>query len=299
MLAEIPRFDRHAAALARAAPGDVDHEDTVGDFLDAHRFSKGFRDWYLMPVLACIWAAPADRLLRLPAASMARFFAGHGFLRARRRSTWRSLPGGTQHYVDKLVETVEDARLATPVRQVRRLPVGGAEVSTDRGSERFDAVVFACHSVDALALLADPTDDERDVLGAIHYQRHRAILHTDARVLPRQRGAWAAFNYEAPRDGPSDDACVHCLVNRLQPLPFDVPVIVSLNPVREPAAALVQGEFHVAHPLFDRRAVAAQARLPALQGRAATWYCGAWTHLGSHEDGLASAQAVCAGLAAL
>ena len=165
--------------------------------------------------------------------------------------------------------------------------------------ERFDAVVFACHSVDALALLADPSADEREVLGAFHYQRNRAILHTDVGVLPLREAAWAAWNYEAGR-GPADEAtavCVHVLVNRLQPLPFEVPVIVSLNPIQEPAAASVQGEFHYAHPIFDRRALAAQERLPALQGRADSWFCGAWTGLGSHEDGLASALAVCAGLA--
>ena len=299
MLGEIVRFDRHATALARSAAAAA-ADDSVGDFLAAHRFSKGFRDWYLLPLLACIWAAPPERLLRMPAAATARFCADHGLLRGRGRAGWRSLRGATEDYVDKLVATIADARLATPVRRVRRLPIGGAEVATEHGSERFDAVVFACHSVDALALLADPRDDERAALGAIHYQRNRAILHTDARVLPQRRRAWAAFNYEASREGPGEDAgaCVHCFVNRLQPLPFEVPVIVSLNPIHEPEAALVQGEFHVAHPLFDRAAVAAQARLATLQGRADTWYCGGWTRLGSHEDALASALEVCAALGA-
>jgi len=297
MLGEVPRFNRHAAALARATP-DLAHDDSVGDFLAAHRFSRGFRDWYLLPLLACLWSCPSEQMLRMPVAAMARFFRDHGLLRALRRPSGRSVPGGADVYVRRLLASLTDARLSTPVRRVRRLPIGGADVSTDRGTERFDALVFACHSVDTLALLADPSDDEREVLGAFHYQRNRAILHTDVGVLPLREAAWAAWNYEAARDPAAETACVHVLVNRLQRLPFEVPVIVSLNPIQEPAAASVQGEFHYAHPIFDRRALAAQERLAALQGRAGSWFCGAWTRLGTHEDGLASALDVSARLAA-
>ena len=297
MLGEIPRFNRHAAALARL-PRDIAHDDSVGDFLAAHRFSKGFRDWYLLPLLGCIWSCPSEQMMRMPAAAMARFCRDHGLLGALRRPRARSIAGGADVCVRRLLASLADARLATPVRHVRRLPIGGADVSTDRATERFDAVVFACHSIDALALLADPSADEREVLGAFHYQRNRAILHTDAGVLPLREAAWAAWNYEAGRDRAEESTpvCVHVLVNRVQRLPFEVPVIVSLNPIHEPAAASVQGEFHYAHPIFDRRALAAQERLPALQGRADSWFCGAWTGLGSHEDGLASAMDVCARL---
>jgi len=289
MLGEVLRFNRHALALAQA-PTDVAHGDSVGDFLVANRFSKGFRDWYLLPLLGCIWSCSSEQMLRMPAAAMARFCRHHGLLRALRRPNGRSVTGGADVYVRRMLASLDDARLATPVRRVKRHPVGGADVSTDRGTERFDAVVFACHSVDALALLAEPSDDEREVLGAFHYQRNRAILHTDVGVLPLREAAWAAWNYEASRDpsGESAGACVHVLVNRVQRLPFEVPVIVSLNPIQEPAAASVQGEFHYAHPIFDRRALTAQERLGALQGRAGSWFCGAWTRLGSHEDGLAS-----------
>ena len=221
---------------------------------------------------------------------MVRVWRDHGLLRALRRPAGRSVTGGADVYVRRMLAPLDDARMATPVRRVRRLPVGGVDVSTDPGTERFDAVVFACHSVDALALLTDPSDDEREVLGAFHYQRNRAILHTDTGVLPLREAAWAAWNYEAARGpaGESGAVCVHVLVNRVQRLPFEVPVIVSLNPIQEPAAASVQGEFHYAHPIFDRRALAALERLGALQGRSGSWFCGAWTGLGSHEDGLAS-----------
>ena len=153
---------------------------------------------------------------------------------------------------------------------------------------------MACHSDQALALLADATPDERALLGAIRYHPNRAVLHTDSSVLPRRKLAWAAWNYERASSGPKEQAsvCLHYLINRLQPLPFDTPVVVSLNPLLEPRANTVQGEFHYAHPVFDMAAIAAQKRLPALQGVARTWFCGAWTRYGFHEDGLMSGLAV-------
>ena len=189
-----------------------------------------------------------------------------------------------------MMESIADARLGTPVRSVRRLCGGGAEVGTDAGSGRFDAVVLACHSDQSLALLADPSAAERRVLGAVRFQDNRAVLHTDAGVLPTRRRAWAAWNYERAAGAVAGQprVCLHYLLNRLQPLPFAQPVIVSLNPVREPAAAEVHGEYRYAHPVFDAGAIAAQAELPALQGRRDTWFCGAWTRYGFHEDGLAS-----------
>ncbi|HEY4957670.1 MAG TPA: FAD-dependent oxidoreductase, partial [Caldimonas sp.] len=298
MLAEIVRFNHVASALARddSAKGRAALDDSVGDFLIAHRFSKGFRDWYFLPMVGCIWSCPTEQMLRFPVATLIRFCANHGLLQITGRPQWRTVRDGARCYVEKMLESIADARLATPVRRVKRLPIGGADVSTDAGTERFDAVVLACHSDQALALLADPSNDEREVLGAIHYQRNRAILHTDIRMLPLRKRAWAAWNYERAPGAAGDEAtvCLHYLINRLQPLPFETPVIVSLNPVEEPNAASVHGEFHYAHPVFDRRAIAAQARLPALQGRADTWFCGAWAGYGFHEDGLASALDVCA-----
>jgi uncharacterized protein len=300
MLGEIVRFHRSAhRLLQRESVRDrAALDDGLGDFLDAHRFSTGFRDWYLLPLVGSIWLCPTDQMLRFPIATLLRFCADHGLLQITGRPQWRSVRGGASTYVDKMLDAIPDARLATAVRQVRRLPIGGVEVSTAHGGERFDAVVLACHSDQSLALLADPRDEEREVLGAIRWQRNRAVLHTDTSVLPERKAAWAAWNYERPRDpaATASAVCVHYLINRLQPLPFDVPVIVSLNPLYEPASALVQGEFHYAHPTFDRRAIAAQARLSALQGRADTWYCGAWTGHGLHEDGLVSALAVCRAL---
>ncbi|HMR72027.1 MAG TPA: NAD/FAD-binding protein, partial [Rubrivivax sp.] len=205
---------------------------------------------------------------------------------------------GSREYVRRIVAGLDDARLATPVRQVRRLPPGhggaGVMVVTDAGEERFDEVVLACHSDQSLALLADAAPDERALLGAIRYQPNRAVLHTDAGVMPRSRRAWAAWNYERAADASAEQArvCLHYWINRLQPLPWSTPVVVSLNPVRPIDPARVIAEFDYAHPVFDLGAIDAQRRLPGIQGRSHVWFCGAWTRYGFHEDGLASALAV-------
>ena len=302
MLADLLRFNRLSTALAldETAAGLAALDQPIGDFLAAHRFSERFREWYFLPMIGCIWSCPTDQMLRFPIATLIRFCHNHGLLQITGRPPWRTVRGGARNYVTRMLEAIPDARLQTPVRRVRRLASGGAEISTDRGQERFDAAVLACHSDQSLALLADPSDAERAVLGAIRYHANRAVLHTDSSVLPQRRRAWAAWNYEraASADREKATVCLHYLINRLQPLPFSVPVIVSLNPLTAPAAGSVHGEFEYAHPVFDRAAVAAQARLPGLQGERDTWFCGAWTRHGFHEDGLASGLAVAAQIAA-
>jgi predicted NAD/FAD-binding protein len=297
MLAEIVRFNRLATAIALR---DADHELQlpIGQFLGEHRFSAEFRDWYFLPMIGCIWSCPTDQMLRFPMATMIRFCHNHGLLQVTGRPRWFTVRGGAKHYVDKMLRRTPDARLHTPVRQVRRVPPGlgssGVWVRTDAGDERFDELVLACHSDQSLALLDDASAAEREVLGAIRTQRNRAVLHTDTSLLPRRRRAWAAWNYERALDAGREQStvCLHYLIDRLQPLPFSTPVVVSLNPVRMPRADTVHGEYDYAHPVFDMAAIEAQRRVPSLQGVARTWYCGAWTGYGFHEDGLASGLAV-------
>lgn len=298
MLRELLRFNRLATELAERGD-EARLAQPIGDFLAAHGFGAEFRDWYFLPMLGCIWSCPTDQMLRFPVATMIRFCHNHGLLQVADRPQWYTVRGGARHYVHKLLRRVRDARLATPVQRVRRL-AGGVELRSSAGVEHFDAVVLACHSDQALALLEDPSPDERAVLGAVRYQPNLAVLHTDTGLLPRRRRAWAAWNYErASNDDRERSAvCLHYLLNRLQPLPFRQPVVVTLNPVREPAPATVLGRYDYAHPVFDAAAVEAQQRLPALQGRRATWYCGAWTGYGFHEDGLQSGLAVARALIA-
>ena len=203
MLRDLLRFNRLCTGLAeRNVEGEL--VQPIGDFLAEHRFSHEFRDWYFLPMIGSIWSCPTDQMLRFPIATMIRFCHNHGLLQLANRPRWFTVRGGARNYVEKIVSGLTDARLSTPVRSVRRLPPAGSPaggqagvlVATDQGSERFDELVFACHSDQALALLADATVDERSVLGAIGYQRNRAVLHTDTAVLPRRRRAWAAWNYE-------------------------------------------------------------------------------------------------------
>ena len=303
MLADVQRFNRITTELAVAGV-EAELDQPIADFLAQHRFSDAFRDWYFLPMIGCIWSCPVDQMLRFPIATMIRFCHNHGLIQLTNRPQWYTVRGGARHYVEKMLRVVPDARLRTPVRSVRRLPStsgqAGVLVSTDAGTELFDKVVLATHSDQSLALLADPSPAESEVLGAIRYHRNRAVLHTDTSLLPKRRLAWAAWNYERAADGSREQAavCLHYLLNRLQPLPFTTPVVVSLNPVTEPRADRIHGEFDYAHPVFDMAAMAAQKRVPALQGHRHTWFCGAWTRYGFHEDGLMSGEAVCAGLQA-
>ena len=297
MLSDLMRFNRLATALAQSGQ-DAALCQPIADFLKVHNFGQGFRDNYLLPMVACIWSCPTEQMLRFPMATLIRFCHNHGLLRISNRPQWRTVVGGSQHYVQQLLAHLDDKRLATPVRRVRRVPPGsgsaGVWLDTDSGAERFDEVVLACHSDQALALLQEPDTDESELLGAIRYHANRAVLHTDASLLPQRRKAWAAWNYERAADSLTErgGVCLHYLINRLQPLPWQQPVIVSLNPVREPQARQVHADIAWQHPVFDQAAIHAQQRLPQIQGRGHVWFCGAWTRYGFHEDGLASGLAV-------
>ena len=193
--------------------------------------------------------------------------------------------------MDKITAAIAEKRLNTPVRRIEREPGvlrGGVRVFTDAGAETCDKVILAAHSDQSLALLKTPTRQECEVLGAIRYQRNRAVLHTDAAVLPQARKAWAAWNYERAtnRADEASRVCLHYLLNRLQPLPFEQPVIVSLNPVRAVDPAHILGDYDYEHPVFDQAAIHAQTRASALQGKNHTYFAGAWMGYGFHEDGL-------------
>lgn len=290
MLSEVRRFNRLATQMAR---GD-EHNAlavTVGEFLDQHDFDTTFRDGYFLPMVACIWSCPTEQMMAFPMATMIRFCDNHGLLQMTGQPPWYTVRGGAANYVDRIIATLPDARLNTPVQAVRRHLLGVDLQFNDGEEARVDAVVFACHSDQALRLLgADASADERAVLGAISYHPNQAVLHTDTALLPPQRRAWAAWNYEQAHETTAEGhaVCLHYWLNLLQPLPFQQDVIVSLNPVHPPRAETVLGRWHYSHPVFDRAAIAAQSHLGALQGRQRSWFCGAWTGFGFHEDGLQS-----------
>jgi predicted NAD/FAD-binding protein len=288
MLSDLLRFNSLCTQMAQEGR-DSTLQQPLDAFLDQHRFGEAFRDWYFLPMLGCIWSCPTDQMLKFPVATMIRFCHNHGLLQVNDRPQWFTVVGGARHYVDKIIRLQPDARLNTPVLLIER-DVTGVQIATRHGTERFDHVVIATHSDQALAMLAHPSPQEKAVLSPIRYQPNQAVLHTDASVLPQRKAAWAAWNYERaanPRQE-SSNVCLHYLLNKLQPLPFSQPVVESLNPVRPIAADKVLASFEYSHPVFDLAAIDAQKKVPALQGQQRTWYCGAWTGYGFHEDGLKS-----------
>ncbi len=292
MLSDLLRFNRLCTRLAIDGQ-DSELTEPLQALLERHRFGQAFRDWYFLPMLGCIWSCPTDQMLQFPVATMIRFCHNHGLLQVQDRPQWHTVVGGARHYVEKIVASIPDARLNTPVRQIER-DAAGVTLHMAHGSERFDHVVLAAHSDQSLAMLRQPTAAEAEVLGAIRYQPNRAVLHTDTSVLPQRPAAWAAWNYEraAAQAQESTRVCLHYLLNKLQPMPFSQPLVESLNPVRPIAAHKVLAEFDYSHPVFDLAAIQAQQRVPELQGMHHTWYCGAWTGYGFHEDGLKSGLAV-------
>lgn len=286
MLRDLLRFNGLASKLATAG-NEARLSQPLGDFLRGNHFSDEFRDWYFLPMMGCIWSCSTEQMLQFPVSTMVRFCHNHGLLQILNRPQWFTIAGGARHYVDKITARIADKRLCTPVQLIER-DGSGVRIITEGRAERFDKVVIATHSDQALALLREPSMAERHTLGAIGYQRNRAVLHTDASVLPKKQMAWAAWNYERAPGGQHapDQVCLHYLINKLQPVPFEQPVVVSLNPVREIAREHILGEFDYAHPVFDLAAVRAQAAMLLLQGQKHTYYCGAWMGYGFHEDGL-------------
>jgi predicted NAD/FAD-binding protein len=288
MLADVMRFNALCTRIAKEQR-EKELQQPLSDFLRTHKFSEPFRDWYFLPMLGCIWSCPTDQMLQFPVATMIRFCHNHGLIQVTNRPQWFSVVGGARHYVEKILAGVHDKRLNTPVRLIER-DAHGVRIITDGHAERFDQVVIATHTDQALGMLREASGEERSLLGAIRYQDNRAVLHTDASVLPANPKTWAAWNYEraASSERESSRVCLHYLLNRLQRIPFEQPVVVSLNPLQAIDPATIVGEYDYAHPVFDLGAIEAQKRLPLLQGQKHTWYAGAWTGYGFHEDGLKS-----------
>lgn len=297
MLRDILRFN---TAATRAAAGTEAVPDmALGDYLDRHRYGAAFRHWYLLPMAAAIWSCPTRTMLDYPFATFARFCHNHGLLQIFDRPQWMTVRGGAREYVRRIAAQLDDVRTATPVLGVER-GADGVRLHTRGGGELYDEVVFACHSDQALRILGEAASaEERAILGAVRYQDNRAVLHTDPALLPRRPKVWSAWNYLAGRGEAAErPVSVSYLLNRLQPLGVDTPVVVSLNPFDEPAADKVLRTIDYAHPVFDSAAIAAQARLHEIQGVRRTWFAGAWTGYGFHEDGLRSALAVASALGA-
>jgi predicted NAD/FAD-binding protein len=283
MVRDILRFNREAVELLGRG---LSERLSLGQFLEQRRYGATFRDWYLLPMAAAIWSCPTREMTEYPCATFLRFCHNHGLLQISDRPRWRTVVGGGREYVCRMAAAVPDVRTGTPVAQVERFK-HGVELRTPDGIERFDQVVLACHSDQALALLADARAEEHRLLSSIRYQPNRIVLHTDTSFMPRARAAWSSWNYVSQaQDAGTHPVSVSYWLNRLQPLPFRTDLIETLNPHREPRCEHVLARFEYSHPVFDAAAVRAQAELAGIQGRRRTWFCGAWCGYGFHEDGL-------------
>jgi predicted NAD/FAD-binding protein len=286
MVRDILRFHREAPLLLDR-PGD---ELPLGEYLAAGRYGDAFRDHYILPMGAAIWSTDAGRMLDFPARLFVRFLHNHGMLSVNDRPVWRTIQGGSARYVERLTAPFRHRiRLGTPVDWVRRLPAGVVVKPRGQEAQVFDALFMACHADQALALLLDPSDAEREVLSAIPCQRNEAVLHTDSRLLPRRRLAWAAWNYHRPAQ---EDAPVGLTyhMNLLQRLDTPQPLLVTLNRSTAIDPARVLARMVYRHPVFTGASVAAQARHREINGAGSIYYCGAWWRNGFHEDGVVSAE---------
>lgn len=284
MLAEIVRFNRQARELLASD----DETTTLDEYLGRHRFSAEFRRRFIVPMGAAIWSSPSASVGRFPARFFVEFFANHRFLDLTGRPEWRVVAGGSREYVGPLTRPFRDRiRLRTPVSRVTRR-AGGVELTVAGATQTFDHVVLACHSDQALQLLADATPAERGILGAIPYQMNDVVLHGDTSVLPRSRRAWAAWNCHVT--GAADrPVCVTYDMNLLQRLSAPERFCVTLNPAAKIDEAKVHARFRYAHPVYTVGARAAQKRWSELASPTArTWFAGAYWFYGFHEDGLRS-----------
>lgn len=288
MLADLVRFYREAPSHACALHNRM---TSLGDYLDAQGYGAAFQNEHLLPQAAAIWSASVKDIRAYPAAAFIRFCENHGLLQLVNRPLWRTVEGGSRAYVSRLAAAyVDKVRVGASVTNVKRTGAGVLVRDATGRAQRFDHVVIATHADQGLALLDDPTPQERALLSAFAYCRNRAVLHADPALMPVRRPTWSAWNYI----GRGDDvgSCVTYWMNRLQDLPARTPLFVTLNPIYEPDPARVVRTEIYTHPLFDAAALRAQERLWSLQGEGATWWCGAYFGSGFHEDGLQAGLAV-------
>lgn len=290
MVRDILRFNRQAKAYLEKDPSI-----SLGNCLDALGMGDWYRQYFILPMGACIWSTPLVQMLDFPASSFLRFFENHGLLSVNDQPQWYTVHGGSKEYIARLTAPFKDhVRLFCGATKVERMADGVLLHDTQGGAALFDQVVFACHADQALAMLQNPTADESRILSKFRYQTNRMALHSDVSFMPKNKSAWASWVYLS--DTKTDDnpnVSLSYWMNNLQPLATKTPMIVTLNPSREPAKEMLHDAATFEHPVFDEAAIRAQAEIPTIQGSDRLWFCGAYQRYGFHEDGLGSAVAMC------
>lgn len=290
MIWDVTRFNKRAYAYL-----DRDENITLGQCLNELRMGQWFRDYFLLAMGGAIWSTPLEQMLDFPARSFIRFFANHGLLSTNGQPQWYTVKGGSREYIKRLTQSFANRiRLNTGVASVRRT-TDQVIVKDCRGAEEtYDHVIFACHSDQAASLLSNPTQQEQDIIGAIKYQPNKMVLHSDTNFMPKRKKAWSSWVYlsEQGKDK-STNVSLSYWMNNLQPLNTSHPIIVTLNPGREPDPEVTHDTYTFEHPVFSPEAIRAQNRIDEIQGKDRVWYCGAWQGYGFHEDGLMSAVKLC------
>lgn len=298
MVADIMRFYREAPALLR---GSANFDLSLGAYLREKKYGAGFVEDHILPMAAAIWSAPTEALLDFPAISFVRFFQNHGLLSLTDRPQWRTVVGGSRVYVQRLIADMADrVELSRPVVAVERHQQEVRVTLADGSVRAFDEVLFGSHADESLALIRDPSAEERQILGSFRYEANRAWLHGDVALMPRRRAAWSAWNYLGDKMGDgSTRLAVTYWMNELQSLDPAVPLFVTLNPPTPPEPGKTYGHFDYDHPIFDGKAMQAQSDLKLIQGKNRSWFCGAWCGYGFHEDAFASGLRAAEGLGCL
>jgi predicted NAD/FAD-binding protein len=285
MLSDIVRFYRNAGELIdNPAAGRM----SLGEYLRANNYSDAFAQLHLLPMGAAIWSSSIEDMRAHPAVAFARFFANHGLLKISARPLWRAVKGGSREYARKLTASyAKDIRTEAGIKTILR-EANGVTIVDERGNRRtHDGVVIAAPADQALSLLADPSAEERALLGSFHYRPNKVVLHSDPALMPKRKSTWSSWNYLGRSDASgNEDLCVTYWMNKLQNLDPSRPMFVTLNPPRMPREELTHGVYTCAHPVFDAPAIAAQSRLWHLQGAQRTWFAGSYFGSGFHEDAL-------------
>ncbi|WP_370232660.1 NAD(P)/FAD-dependent oxidoreductase [Cognatishimia sp.] len=290
MVRDIFKFNANAEALAKT--DDV----TIGDLIKTMRLGDWFRRYYLMPICGAIWSTPATEIDAFPAKSLVQFFRNHALLSHKGQHQWWTVSGGSTSYVGRLRRNLElrgvEIRENAPVEAVRRTQSGAVVSSRGHEAESYDQVVMACHSDDSLRLLTDASPEERAALGDLRYQDNRMILHRDTAQMPKRRACWSSWVYKADLVDSRPEIGVTYWMNKLQNIPENDPMFVSLNPATDVRDELIYDQKMFRHPIFDSAALRAQQTVAQLQGTRNTWFAGAYLRHGFHEDGYASAMRV-------
>lgn len=289
MISDILKFNKYAVELAQ------DPDMPLGEFLDRMSLGEWFRKYYLLPISGAIWSSTPEQMESFPARSLVQFFQNHALLSSTNHQ-WHTVDGGSREYVRRIALAIESrgSRIltGTPVAGVTR-DAESVRIRSKFGEIRdYDKVIFACHSDQALALLEQPTEREKKLLGDLRYQANHAVLHRDENLMPKQRKSWASWVFQSSQAGPAPRIGITYWMNSLQGIPESEPLFVTLNPDKKIPGDMIYDETLFHHPVFDGAAIRAQQELPKIQGQNRTWYCGAYTRWGFHEDGYASAMNV-------